>query len=90
MEPRKGRKAFVRNFFLSPLQGSVLPFDPTPGLRPGLFSFRPSGACLPAEQVSRQKLACDFRRKTTDTGNLRALITAIQTDSLPTLMNSPG
>jgi hypothetical protein len=46
MEPRRGRKAFVRNIFLSPLRGSALLSDPTPGLRPGLLSFRPSGACL--------------------------------------------
>ena len=45
MEPRRGRKAFVRNIFLSP-RGAALLYDPTPGLRPGLFSFRPSRACL--------------------------------------------
>ncbi len=41
-----GRKAFLRNIFLSPLQGSALFSDPTPGLRPGLLSCRPSGASL--------------------------------------------
>jgi len=40
-----GRKIYVRTLFLSPLQGSTLHSDPTPGLRPGLFSFRPSRAC---------------------------------------------
>ena len=46
MEPRQGRKAFVRNMILSPLQGSALLSGLTPGLRPGLLSCRPYGAGL--------------------------------------------
>ena len=38
-----------RNRFLSPRQGSVSNSGPTPGSRPGLLSFRPSGACLLTE-----------------------------------------
>jgi len=49
MEPRQGRKTSVCSIFLSPLQGSGLLSDPTPGLRPGLLSFGPSGACLDGE-----------------------------------------
>ena len=44
MKPRQGRKAVVRINILSPFQGYALRSDPTPGLRPGLFSLRPSGA----------------------------------------------
>jgi len=44
--PRQGRKIFDRKHFLSPLRSSILGFQLTPGLRPGLMSFGPSGACL--------------------------------------------
>jgi hypothetical protein len=46
MEPRQGRKIFVRKHFLSPLPGSAPLSGLTPGLCPGLLSSRPSGACL--------------------------------------------
>ncbi len=49
MEPRQGRKLFVRNMILSPFQGSVLLSGLTPGLRPGLLSCRPYGAGLDGE-----------------------------------------
>jgi len=41
-----GRKIFIHNLFLPPLQGSTLLPNPTPGSRPGLFSLHPSRACL--------------------------------------------
>ncbi len=56
-EPRQGRKIFVQSLFLSPRWGLALISGLTPGLRPGLFSLRPSGAGWWAERVSRQKPA---------------------------------
>jgi len=46
MEPRQGRKSFVRHIILAPFQGSALLSGLTPGLRPGLLSYRPYGAGL--------------------------------------------
>jgi hypothetical protein len=46
MEPRQGRKSLVRKIILSPFQGSALLSTLTPGLRPGLLSYRPYGAGL--------------------------------------------
>jgi hypothetical protein len=55
MEPRRGRKTLIRNIFLSPLQGSAPLSDPTPGLRPGLFSFRPAGALVGWSELHSRK-----------------------------------
>jgi hypothetical protein len=57
VKPRQERKPLCRNRFLSPPQGSMLHFDPTPGLRPGLFSAGPPGLKPASERVSRQMLA---------------------------------
>ena len=46
MEPWQGRKTFVRNPLLPPVQGFTLLPDFTPGLHPGLLSSRPCGAGL--------------------------------------------
>jgi hypothetical protein len=55
VEPRQGRKTLVRNIFLPLLQGFTQLSDPSPGLRPGLFSFGPSGAFFVGRVISRQK-----------------------------------
>jgi hypothetical protein len=52
MSPGRGESLFRTTSYLSPLQGSWLLSDRTPGLRPGLFSDRPSGASPRAKPLS--------------------------------------
>ena len=51
--PGRGERYWIQRL-LSPLQGSVLLFVSTPGLRPGLISCAPSGLDLTGKRVSRQ------------------------------------
>jgi hypothetical protein len=52
MSPGRGESLFRPMSHLLPLQGSWLLSDRTPGLRPGLFSDRPSGASPRAKPLS--------------------------------------